>query len=62
MKTLLLLLLLGTLPLDSQRTMPGRYEALHLAFNPRTNKVTGYFEQSGGYDENTGAPQFSCAF
>ncbi|HEX8530111.1 MAG TPA: hypothetical protein VF646_08805 [Cytophagales bacterium] len=62
MKTLLLLLLLGTLAFDTPRIASGRYETLHLAYNPATRKVTGYFEQSGGYDENTKAPMFSCAF
>ncbi len=62
MRTFLLLLLLGTLPVDTPRIASGKYETLHLAYNPVTRKVTGYFEQSGGYDENTQAPLFSCGF
>ncbi len=61
MKTFLLLLL-ATLPLHSNRIASGKYETLHLAYNPATRKVTGYFEQSGGYDQTTNAPLFSCAF
>jgi hypothetical protein len=59
---LLMLLLLEALPVDSKRITSGKYETLHLAYNPATRKVTGYFEQSGGYDENTNAPMFTCAF
>ncbi len=62
MRTFLLLLLLGTLPFEGQRIASGKYETLHLAYNPATRKITGYFEQMGGYDENTKAPLFSCAF
>ncbi len=37
-------------------------EQLHLAFNPATNVVTGYFESYTGLDEQTGNPRFSCIF
>lgn len=41
----------------------GQYSlGLNLAFNPMTNKVTGYFENHSGLDENTGEPRFSCIF
>jgi hypothetical protein len=62
MRILMLLLLPGTPPFEAKRIASGRYETLHLAYNPATRKVTGYFEQSGGYDENTKAPIFPCAF
>lgn len=41
----------------------GKYDnGLSIAFNPQTNKVTGYFENYSGLDENTGEPRFSCIF
>ena len=57
-----MLLLMGTLPFDANRIASGKYDTLHLAYNPATRKVTGYFEQHGGYNESTKAPMFSCAF
>lgn len=41
----------------------GKYgNGLNLAFNPQTNRITGYFEDYTGLDDNTGEPKFSCTF
>ena len=41
----------------------GSYDdGLTLAFNAKTNRVTGYFAISTGFDESTGKSKFSCVF
>lgn len=41
----------------------GNYDmGLKIAFNPNTNRVTGYFESFTGLDEESGYPKFSCTF
>jgi hypothetical protein len=38
------------------------YSGLKLAYDSTTNKLTGYFEEYTGLDEQTGNPKFSCIF
>lgn len=45
-----------------QSLKSGDYSELKLAVDKRTNKVTGYFESSTGWDEEAKAPRFSCIF
>lgn len=41
----------------------GNYsDGLNIAFNPKTQKVTGFYESYSGLDEETGKPKFSCIF
>jgi hypothetical protein len=46
-----------------QTILSGEYNAgLKLAYDSITNKLTGYFENYTGYDEETRNPRFSCIF
>lgn len=46
-----------------QQLIAGTYDAgLRLAFDSTNKKVTGYFEDYTGNDEQTGNPRFSCIF
>jgi hypothetical protein len=46
-----------------QKIISGEYDnGLKLAFESKTNKLTGYFESYSGYDEKTDAAKFSCVF
>ncbi|OYU85533.1 MAG: hypothetical protein CFE24_01120 [Flavobacterium sp. BFFFF2] len=45
-----------------QSIKSGQYGTLSLAFDPATKKLTGYFEDHTGWDEQTKAPRFSCVF
>lgn len=46
-----------------QKIQSGEYDVgLKLAFDTKTNKLTGYFEDYTGFDEQTGNPKFSCIF
>ena len=46
-----------------QTIVSGEYDSgLKLAFDQKTNKLTGYFENYTGLDEETGNPKFSCIF
>ncbi|MES2575346.1 MAG: hypothetical protein V4572_10415 [Bacteroidota bacterium] len=46
-----------------QKIATGEYDSgLKLAYDNKTNKLTGYFESYSGWDERTKAPQFSCIF
>ncbi|PLX22358.1 MAG: hypothetical protein C0599_06545 [Salinivirgaceae bacterium] len=60
--TLTLLFLIFTSFLFAQVPV-GSYEGgLKLAYDNDTKTVTGYFESHSGFDQNTGAPRFSCVF
>jgi hypothetical protein len=46
-----------------QQLMSGIYDGrLRLSFDSANKKVTGYFEEYTGSDEQTGNPRFSCVF
>jgi hypothetical protein len=48
---------------DGQIIGSGEYDSgLKLAYDSKTNKLTGYFENYTGLDEKTGNPKFSCIF
>lgn len=47
----------------AQHISPGTYSSgLTLAYDSATKKVTGYFENYTGFDDETKAPRFSCTF
>lgn len=49
--------------LFGQTIQSGEYEfGLKLAFDSKTKKLTGYFENYTGWDEETNNPKFSCIF
>ncbi len=59
----LALLLLSGICFGQKKIAPGEYDSgLKLAYDNRTNKLTGYFENYTGWDEVTKAPRFSCIF
>ncbi len=65
MKNILLTLtfLLLTCICFGQNILAGEYDpGLKLAYDTVTNKLTGYFENYTGMDEETGNPKFSCIF
>jgi len=46
-----------------QKIVSGEYDfGLKLAYNSKTKKLTGYFENYTGWDEETKNPRFSCIF
>jgi len=46
-----------------QIIVSGEYDfGLKLAYDNKANKLTGYFENYTGLDEETGNPKFSCIF
>lgn len=47
----------------AQKIYSGFYGVgLSLAFDSTTKKITGYYENATGYDENTKSPRFTCTF
>lgn len=49
--------------LFAQTIKSGEYEfGLNLAFNNKTKRLTGYFENYTGWNQKTKAPMFSCIF
>lgn len=49
--------------LHGQKIVSGDYESgLKLAYNSKTNKLSGYFENYTGWDESTNSARFSCMF
>ena len=58
-----LLILLSASISNAQSFKTGAYSfGLRLAYDKTSNKLTGYFEDYTGLDEETGAPRFSCIF
>jgi hypothetical protein len=46
-----------------QKLLSGKYEnGLKLAYDTHTKKLTGYFENYTGWDEETKFPKFACIF
>lgn len=65
MKTTITIIFLALVTniLFGQTIQSGEYEfGLKLAFDTKTKKLTGYFENYTGWDEETNNPQFSCIF
>lgn len=58
----LALLMFTTFTAISQTVRSGNYEELDIAYNPQTHMLTGYFESSTGFDEQTEQAKFSCIF
>ncbi|MFN0047661.1 MAG: hypothetical protein ACKVOU_00910, partial [Cytophagales bacterium] len=57
------LILIFSCQLFAQKITPGEYEfGLKLAYDSKTNKLTGYFESYSGWDETTKKARFSCIF
>jgi len=48
---------------NAQDFVSGNYEmGLRLAFDSTTKKISGYFENSTGWDERSKSPRFTCTF
>ncbi len=65
MKKLLIFIILILISRDfwGQRLLSGEYDlGMKIAFDETTNKLTGYFENYTGWDEQTNLPMFSCIF
>ena len=61
-KYILLFLIFSSINILGQ-IKSGEYEdGLNLAYNKKTNRLTGYFESYTGYDEETKDSKFSCIF
>ena len=46
-----------------QDLLSGEYDfGMNIAFDKQNSKVTGYFENYSGWDEETKSPRFSCIF
>jgi len=59
---LLYLLFLSTISY-SQKIVSGTYDSgLILAYDSTNNLLTGFYENSTGWDEATSSPKFSCTF
>lgn len=58
-----LLFWLFAISAGAQGFKPGEYDSgLKLAYDEATKRITGYFENYTGLDEQTGNPRFSCIF
>ena len=65
MKNIWLAIILLLIPtfLFGQIIFSGEYDiGLVLAYDNKTNKITGYYENYTGYDEESRSPKFSCIF
>lgn len=52
-----------TSPLFCQDLLSGKYDSgMFIAFDKQNAKITGYFENYTGWDEETKSPRFSCIF
>lgn len=59
---ILLLLLLPFLGLCQKPSAGDYQDGLRLAYDPQTNKLSGYFESGTGWDEKNQSSRFSCIF
>jgi len=65
MKKLLItsLIILSFTSAFAQSVISGEYiDALKIAYDSATKKITGYYENYTGWDEQTNNPRFSCVF
>ena len=61
--SLFLLLVFSTLSFCQQKIQSGEYEnGLRIAYDGESKKITGYYENYTGFDENSKTPRFSCIF
>lgn len=61
--TITLWILFSINTIQAQRIVPGNYDAgLKIAYDSSIKKITGYFENYTGFDEQTKQPRFSCIF
>ena len=59
----LCLILLSPIITWGQKLQPGYYDGgLYLAVDSFNHRLTGYFDQSSGWDEELKCPKFSCIF
>lgn len=60
---LFIFLLFSTVTLSQQIIKSGEYDnSLRMAYDSESKKITGYYENYTGWDEETKAPRFSCVF
>ena len=63
MKNIIILLSILNVSICFSQIKSGVYDdGLHLAYNPKTNNYTGFYESYTGYDEETKESKFSCIF
>ena len=61
--SLFIIFLFSSLGLSQQRIQSGEYDnSLRMAYDSESKKITGYYENYTGWDEETKAPRFSCIF
>lgn len=61
--TLCSLLFFSNVLLAQQTLTSGEYvDALQLAYDNTSKKITGYYENSTGWDEEAKSPRFTCVF
>jgi len=61
--SLFILFLFSSLGLSQQRIQSGEYDnSLRMAYDSESKKITGYYENYTGWDEETKSPRFSCVF
>ena len=61
--SLFILFLFSNLGWSQQRIQSGEYDnSLRMAYDSESKKITGYYENYTGWDEETKAPRFSCIF
>ncbi|MFN7045076.1 MAG: hypothetical protein ACK4M1_07750 [Flavobacterium sp.] len=61
--TLFILFLFSSVGLSQQLIQSGEYDnSLRMAYDSESKKITGYYENYTGWDEETKAPRFSCIF
>ena len=60
---LFIFLLFSTVTFSQQIIKSGEYDnSLRMAYDSESKKITGYYENYTGWDEETKAPRFSCIF
>jgi hypothetical protein len=60
---LFIFLLFYTVTFSQQIIKSGEYDnSLRMAYDSESKKITGYYENYTGWDEETKAPRFSCIF
>jgi len=64
MKPITAIILIFTISLQIQAApIPGTYdEALVIAYDNKTDKISGYYENFSGWNERSGMPRFMCTF
>lgn len=60
--TFIFIVLIPVITFGQPEITPGNYSSLSLALDKTTKLVTGYYENSTGWDEEAQSPRFICAF